>query len=226
MHKVQSPEKMKKVVYKAKPDGVADVWLRSNQREIVPETEDSPGGYEADEIFCQVEAAAISEKEITDDFEFWFSMLEEIPDFDANELGIEARRAAKLSEISSACQETIFSGVDVELNGKIHHFSLTVFDQLDLFGKKDQLDSGETKKYEYHSDGNPCKFYTEEEMKPVVIAAAKYISYHKTYCNSMYTWIRNCTKASEIEAIQYGAEIPEEYQSEVLQDYLARKATV
>lgn len=40
----------------------------------------------------------------------------------------------------------------------------------------------------------------------------------------MYTWIRNCTKASEIEAIQYGDEIPEEYQSEVLKDYLAEMA--
>ena len=35
MHKVQSPEKMEKVVYKAKPNGVADVWLRNNQHEIV-----------------------------------------------------------------------------------------------------------------------------------------------------------------------------------------------
>lgn len=225
MHKVQSPVKMEKVVYKEKPDGVADVWLRNNQHEIVPGTEDGPGGYEADEIFCRVDAAVISEEEIAADFDFWFSMLEQIPDFDANELGIEARRTAKLSEISAMCQETIFSGIDVEINGETHHFSLTLFDQLDLFGKKDQLDSGETKKYEYHSDGNPCKFYTAEEMKPVVDAAMRYVTYHKTYCNSMYTWIRNCKKASEIEAIQYGVDIPEEYQSEVLKEYLKEAET-
>lgn len=44
--------KMEKVVYKAKPNGVADVWLRNNQHEIVQETEDGPTGYEADEIFA------------------------------------------------------------------------------------------------------------------------------------------------------------------------------
>ena len=224
MHKVQSPEKMEKVVYKAKPNGVADVWLRNNQHEIVQETEDSPTGYAAGEVFCRVDAAVISEKEIAADFGFWFSMLEQIPNLDANELGIEARRAAKLSEISAMCQETIFSGIDVGIDGETHHFSLTVFDQLDLFGKKDQIDSGEAKKYEYHSDGNPCRFYTAEEIKLVITAATQHVSYHKTYCNSMYTWIRNCTKASEIEAIQYGDEIPEEYQSEVLKDYLAEMA--
>ena len=75
MYKVQSPEKMEKVVYKAKPNGVADVWLRNNQHEIVQETEDGPTGYEADENFCRVDAAVILEKEITADFGFWFDQL-------------------------------------------------------------------------------------------------------------------------------------------------------
>ena len=57
----------------------------------------------------------ISEKEIAADFGFWFSMLEQIPDLDANELGIEARRAAKLSEVSAACEEKIVSGIDVKI---------------------------------------------------------------------------------------------------------------
>lgn len=219
MYKVQSPEKMEKVVYKAKPNGVADVWLRNNQHEIVQEIEDGPTGYEADEIFCRVDAAVISEKEIAADFGFWFSMLEQIPDLDANELGIEARRAAKLSEVSAACEEKIVSGIDVKIGEETQHFSLTIHDQLNLFGKQAQLNAG-AEKCEYHNDGNPCKFYTAEEMGLVVKAAMEHVSVQTTYCNSMYDWVKSCTKASEIEAIQYGDEIPVEYQSEVLKEYL------
>ena len=37
-------------------------------------------------------------------------------------------------------------------------------------------------------------------------------------------WIKGCAKASEIAKIKYGVPIPEEYQSEVLKDYLAEMA--
>lgn len=203
---------------------MADVWLRNNQHEIVQETEDGPSGYEADEIFCRVDAAVISEKEIAADFDFWFSVLEQIPYFDANELGIEARRAAKLSEVSAACEETITAGIDVELGEEVQHFSLTVHDQINLFGKQAQLSAG-AEKCEYHNDGKPCKFYTAEEMGQVITAAMEHVSMQTTYCNSMYDWVKGCTKASEIEAIQYGADIPEKYQSEVLKEYLKEAAT-
>ena len=36
----------------------------------------------------------------------------------------------------------------------------------------------------------------------------------------MYTWVEACSRASEMAGIVYGCEIPEEYQSEVLKDYL------
>lgn len=48
--------------------------------------------------------------------------------------------------------------------------------------------------------------------------------YHTTYGNSVNMWIKGCAKASEIAKIEYGAPIPEEYQSEVLKDYLAEMA--
>ena len=218
MHKVSSPATMEKVVYKAKPNGIADVWLRNNEV-TVPATDETPESYEADEVFFQVNSAVISENEITADFDFWFSMMAQIPDLDANELGIEARRAAKMSEISAECEQTITAGVDVQLGEEAQHFSLTVHDQINLFGKQAQLSAG-AEKCEYHNDGSPCKFYTASEMTTIITAAMSHVSRHTTYCNSMYDWIKSCTKASEIEAIHYGDEIPEAYQSEVWKEYL------
>lgn len=221
MYVVNSPETMEKVLYKVKPNGIADVWLRNNER-VVPATEENQESYEADEIFCQVNSAVISKDEIAADFDFWFSVLSQIPDFDANELGIEARRAAKMSEVSAECESTIISGIDVNLGEEVQHFSLTVHDQINLFGKQAQISAG-AEKCEYHNDGNPCKFYTADEMKTIIEAAMSHVSMQQTYCNSMYDWIKSCRYASEIEAIHYGDDIPEEYQSVVLKEYLKEK---
>ena len=219
MHKVQSPFEMEQVLYKIKPDGIADVWLRNNQQEIIIDAETGQKGYEADEIFCRVRSAEISEKEIIADFLFWFSMLEQIPDLDANDLGIEARRTAKLSEVSAKCEKRITDGVDVELSDGVQHFSLTVHDQLNLFGKQVQITAG-AEKCEYHNDGNPCRFYSAVEMEKIISASMAHVSLQTTYCNSIYDWIKACSTASEIEAIQYGDQIPEAYQSEVLKQYI------
>lgn len=218
MYKVNSPVMMEKVMYKEKKDGTADVWLRNNQ-EKVPATEEKQESYEADEVFFNVNAAVISENEIAADFDFWFSMISQIPDLDANELGIEARRAAKLSEISAECEKTITGGIDVEIDGEVQHFSLTVHDQLNLFGKQAQLSAG-LGRCEYHADGKPCVFYEAEQMEFIINAAMKHVSVQTTYCNSMNDWIRSCATASEIESIHYGDEIPEKYQSEILKEYL------
>lgn len=103
------------------------------------------------------------------------------------------------------------------LHAKANKVRITKIEDYD--DKQAQLNAG-AEKCEYHNDGNPCKFYTAEEMGLVVKAAMEHVSVQTTYCNSMYDWVKSCTKASEIEAIQYGDEIPVEYQSEVLKEYL------
>ena len=55
MHVVNSPESMEKLLYKVKPNGIADVWLRNNEKLVQPVTEELQESYEADEIFCQVD---------------------------------------------------------------------------------------------------------------------------------------------------------------------------
>ena len=211
-------------MYKAKPNGVADVWLRNNQHEIVQETEDGPTGYEADEIFCRVDAAVILEKEITADFGFWFDQLKDKEEgCNADYLSIETYRSEKKKEISRICQNTIYAGTDIEISSGKEHFSLKDEDQLNLFGKQAQLTAG-SKKLEYHEDGNPCRYYSAEDMQKIINGAMEFKSYHTTYGNSVNMWIKGCAKASEIAKIEYGAPIPEEYQSEVLKDYLAEMA--
>lgn len=130
-------------------------------------------------------------------------------------------QASKKQEISAACEQVIYSGVDVTLSdGSSEHFALTEHDQLNLFGKQVQLAAG-TDKLEYHSDGQSCKYYSAADMQTIITAAMTYVSYHTTYCNALNMWIAGVSDKDELNQITYGASVPEQYQSEVLKAYLA-----
>lgn len=135
-------------------------------------------------------------------------------------------QASKKQEISTACEQTIYSGVSVILaDGSTEHFALTEHDQLNLFGKQVQLAAG-AEQMEYHSDGQPCRYYSAADMKNIVEKAMWHVSYHSTYCNALNMWIVGCESAEEVQQIFYGADVPEQYQSEVLKAYLVKIAAM
>ena len=145
---------------------------------------------------------------------------ENIPDTKTPET-LEEYKAAKKQEISQACEQIIYSGVDVELSdGSAEHFSLTEHDQLNLFGKQVQLTAGITE-LEYHADGQPCRYYSAKDMQIITSAAMAFVSYHTTYCNAVNMWISGTQSTEEIQQIYYGADVPEQYQSDVLKAYIA-----
>ncbi len=128
----------------------------------------------------------------------------------------------KKREISSACEEIIYRGVTVVLeDSSAEHFSLTEHDQINLFGKQVQLAMG-AERLEYHADGHPCRYYSAADMNSIIQAAMFHVSYHTTYCNALNMWITGCQTAEEVQQIFYGADVPEEYQSEVLKAYLLK----
>ncbi len=130
-------------------------------------------------------------------------------------------QSVKKREISQACERIIYSGVDVTFtDGSVEHFSLTEHDQLNLFGKQVQLAAG-AEQLEYHSDGQPCRYYSAADMQTIITAAMQHVSYHTTYCNAVNMWIAGCESAEEVQAIYYGAVVPAEYQSDVLKAYIA-----
>lgn len=129
-------------------------------------------------------------------------------------------RASKKQEISQECEQAIYSGVSVTLtDGSTEHFALTEHDQLNLFGKQVQLAAG-AERLEYHSDGQPCRYYDAADMQTIITKAMWHVSYHTTYCNAINMWISGVQTAEELQQIFYGADVPEQYQSEVLKAYL------
>ena len=128
--------------------------------------------------------------------------------------GREFVRASKIAEMSAACRKTIEAGVDVELRGENHHFSLDTQDQLNLMslGIMAQTQS----MIPYHADGETCVFFTAEEISQIVSAATAHKVYHTTYYNALKNYINALETIEDIAAITYGTPIPDEYQSEVL----------
>ncbi len=132
-------------------------------------------------------------------------------------------QSSKKQEISQACEIAIYAGVDVKLSdGSTEHFSLTEHDQLNLFGKQVQLAAG-AEQLEYHSDGQPCRYYDAVDMQTIITKAMWHVSYHTTYCNALNMWISGAQTTEELQHIFYGADVPEQYQSEVLKAYIATK---
>ena len=135
-------------------------------------------------------------------------------------------QASKKQEISQECEQAIYSGVSVTLtDGSVEHFALTEHDQLNLFGKQVQLAAG-AEQLEYHSDGQPCRYYDAVDMQTIITKAMWHVSYHTTYCNALNMWISGVQAAEELQQIFYGADVPEQYQSEVLKAYLLQIAAM
>lgn len=135
-------------------------------------------------------------------------------------------QASKKQEISAACEQAIYSGVNVALaDGSTEHFSLTEHDQLNLFGKQVQLAAG-AEQLEYHSDGQPCRYYSAADMQTIITQAMWYVSYHTTYCNALNMWVAGAETADDLQRIYYGADVPMQYQNEVLKAYLEQIANM
>lgn len=132
---------------------------------------------------------------------------------------LEDIKNSKILEMSEKCNKIIFDGIDINLSTGEKHFSLTIEDQLNLFGKQVQL-ATDTDKFEYHADGELCVYYSKEDMMKIINSAMQFVSYQTTYCNSIFKWINSLDDEEVINNIKYGDEIPEEYQSEVLKDYI------
>ena len=127
---------------------------------------------------------------------------------------LEMVRNQKIKRMSAICEQNIVNGIDVELSdGNLHHFSLTVQDQLNLTSLFELVKAGETS-IAYHADGELCKYYPAEDIIVIVNRAKELITYHTTYFNSLQSYILALDSIEAIGAIEYGVEIPTEYQSD------------
>ena len=130
----------------------------------------------------------------------------------------------KIEYMSYLCHQTIENGILITLSdGLEHRFSLTENDQANLMERQAQLMAGATQ-VSYHADGVLCTYYSAEDMTAIIQANIFHKDYQTTYFNSLKHYINSMTDKNEISAVEYGIEIPEQYQSQPLKDWLAQLA--
>lgn len=81
--------------------------------------------------------------------------LEDAVDIIGEDSALEVMRAAKLREISAACNATIVAGVDLELNEGTAHFNLSIEDQSNISNLFRVVELGGTE-FPYQADDGSC----------------------------------------------------------------------
>lgn len=120
-----------------------------------------------------------------------------------------------IAAMSDACNQAIVSGVDVTLSdGGIYHFSLGLEDQLNLMNLQSMVLSG-AESVPYHADGAGCRYYSADDFNKIAEAAIAWKLYHESYFNSLREYIKSLNTNEELGNVEYGMEIPEEYQTNV-----------
>lgn len=130
----------------------------------------------------------------------------------------------KIEYMSYLCHQAIENGILITLSdGLEHRFSLTENDQTNLMERQAQLMAGATQ-VSYHADGELCTYYSAEDMTAIIQANIFHKDYQTTYFNSLKHYINSMTDKNEVSAVEYGIEIPEQYQSQPLKDLLEQLA--
>lgn len=116
----------------------------------------------------------------------------------------------KLTEINAACDAAITAGCDVTLSdGTAGHISLSIPDQINLTTAREAVKAGGSG-YAYHLDGSLCEVYPAADIAIMAKAATAHVTYHRTYCNHVHAWIDRCTTVADVQAITYGAALPDD----------------
>lgn len=135
---------------------------------------------------------------------------------------------SKISEMNACSDAAIRAGVDVCLSdGSYEHFTLDEQDQISLMGLQTMVVSGaENIPWHVSDETVNCKFYSNADMKAITQTALNHVTWHKTYIRSLGIYIRSIETKEDVEAVFYGMNIPEEFQSEPLKVMVAQAAAV
>lgn len=153
-----------------------------------------------------------------------FQLVENAVNEDGTKMSLHELIESKVAEMSAACENEITKGFDIVLSdGVQHHFSLQLPDQLKITKLNDRAVSGETF-LPYHADNEPCKIFNADDIIVINKTMEHIVEYQVTYFNSLKMYIRGMTNKDDVLAVEYGIEIPEGYQSDVMKLFVAQQS--
>ena len=147
------------------------------------------------------------EKITEDEFNRLKRLLNEGQSVCADESALAKAKRSVISRLSGTCNTKITSGFSVKLSdGKDYQFKLTPEDQLNLLSLENQLNSGAVS-FLYHATGQPCRFFSKEDMYKIINTFRRYTLYHTTYFNMAKQYINSLTNVADVNMFTYGADV-------------------
>lgn len=135
---------------------------------------------------------------------------------------LDEAKEMKKQEIHAAYQAVRAAGVDIEISTGTERFPVKEENITFLFGKQMEVTSGEKELISYQDAQDHCKFYSRADMQTIINTVFAFVDFQTSYRNNLYEWVDECQDAQGVEQVYYGAEIPEELQSEVYKSHLAQ----
>lgn len=132
---------------------------------------------------------------------------------------LEEVKSAKIAEMEAAKSQIVENGIDVTLLDETQkHFPLDNKSLLYMMGLQAMVAEGQ-EQIPWHTDdeNEPCEFYSNYDMKTIMSTALSFVMYNETRIRDLTRYINSLTDKESVQAITYNTEIPEEFQSEVLQ---------
>lgn len=139
-----------------------------------------------------------------------------------DEVSLNDAKESKLYELSLFCKKNIQQGFDVILSDeKTYHFSLEIVDQLNIMTLYQRALIGDSF-LPYHADGLLCENFSKQDVFAIYGKMEEIINYHTIYHNSLKNYVLSLESTEDIKKINYGMEIPIEYQSDVLKSLIGK----
>lgn len=133
------------------------------------------------------------------------------PTIDVETCTLDELKDWYVADFGKKCTALIYAGSDVVTKKGTKHFSYTSDDQRNLKAAAD-LAAQTGLQMPYHADGEDCTLFDAVDIINIYGTNEILKTYQTTYCNLMNGIIRGATEKSQITALTYGDELPEDKQ--------------
>lgn len=131
----------------------------------------------------------------------YYSIIES--DIPPIESGIKTLKQHKINELRDICHSNIVSGIQIELSDhKLHHFEMSIEDQLNLLEIKYLIDAGE-RSFIYHETNGEYKEYSLEDMNKIIDQTLQHKQKHLLTFNRLKKKVNSLNNITEISNIKY-----------------------
>ena len=121
-------------------------------------------------------------------------------------------RNYKLTQVNEACQEDIYAGDEIEIDGTPRKFTFKLEDQMNLKNLFDIVSTfPDVQHLPYHVSAQSCEMFSRKDIITVYLTLLIRLTKITTYCNQLNMYIRSLYDKEKMKDITYGMELPEGY---------------